>query len=142
MPFTVRQAVKFALLAGLAALLVDASLVHGLLWEHDPSWGSWTTAGWVIVAVFGLGTAWFGVGVAQGLGLSILLSALLCATGLWQAAPIAPSTASASWIFGIPVHGLALLGGYLLAEPPGKGQILLLDYPGKDVLRALHAFLR
>ena len=115
MPFTIRQAVKFSLLAGLMALLLDASLVHGLLWDHDPSWSAWAAAAWVIVAVFGLGTAWFGIGIRPGLGLSTVLALLLGATQLWQAESPEPSTANPSWLLGVPAHLLALFGGYLLA---------------------------
>ena len=64
---SVRDVAKFAILTGLAAIFVDAVIAHGLFWENDPYWTYWITKSFLIATVFMIGTALLGIGIAQGL---------------------------------------------------------------------------
>jgi hypothetical protein len=53
---------KFTGAVALLAILADAAVGHALAWENDPYWTYWITKTFLIATVFGLGTAWFGIG--------------------------------------------------------------------------------
>ena len=59
--------VKFGALVGLAGIFYDAALAHGLAWENDPYWTYWVSNTYLITTVFSLVTAFFGIGMAQGI---------------------------------------------------------------------------
>src|SRR5215204_5254660 len=57
---------KLTAAVALAAIFVDAAVGHGLTWENDPYWTYWVTKTFLIATIFGLGTAWFGMGPGRG----------------------------------------------------------------------------
>jgi hypothetical protein len=61
-----RELGKFTAAVALLAILADAAIGHGLLWENDPYWTYWITKTFLIATVFGLGTAWLGIGIGPG----------------------------------------------------------------------------
>jgi hypothetical protein len=108
----------FALLVGLGAIFVDAVIAHGLFWENDPYWTYWITKTFLIMTVFGLGTALVGAGLWQGLGLTAAHTLVLEVYYDWFAPvglPQEPEWLDFNhlWITGVPAHFLAILGGYL-----------------------------
>lgn len=78
---------KFTALVGLAAIFLDASLGHGLTWENDPYWTYWVTKTFLIATVFGLGTAWFGVGVGRGAVITVVHT-LVLTIYYWTLSPV------------------------------------------------------
>ena len=84
---SIRGTAKFGLLTALCAIFIDAVIAHGLFWENDPYWTYWITKTFLIATVFGLGTAWFGTGVARGAVIT-LVHLVLQSTGwsAWSAA--------------------------------------------------------
>jgi hypothetical protein len=48
-----RALARFTALVALLAILADAAVGHGLLWENDPYWTYWITKTFLIATVFG-----------------------------------------------------------------------------------------
>lgn len=118
---TPRDTAKFGLLVGLCAIFIDAVIAHGLFWENDPYWTYWITKSFLISTVFIIGTAFFGIGLVQGLVLTLVHTLVLeiyyqffAPVGL----PQEPEWLDFNhlWITGFPVHYLSILIGYLMAR--------------------------
>lgn len=115
-----RDTAKLTAGIALSAIFVDAVLGHGLLWENDPYWTYWVTKTFLISAVFGLGTMWFGAGVGRGAAIAAAHTAVLTVY-YWSFSPIGlPShpewlDLEHTWITGVPVHFGVIYLGYLLA---------------------------
>ena len=77
MRLNAREVVEFSVITGFAAILVDAVLAHGLFWENDPYWTYWITKTLLITTVFALGTAFFGIGIRQGLAITAVHTLIL-----------------------------------------------------------------
>ncbi|MER8439677.1 MFS transporter [Mesorhizobium sp. M1312] len=104
----------------LSAIFVDASIAHGLLWENDPYWTYWITKTFLITTVFLFGTAFLGIGIVPGLVLTAVHTLILEVYYQWLAPvglPQEPEWLDFNhlWITGVPVHFLAIFGGYLMA---------------------------
>src|SRR5687767_10542557 len=117
---SVRDTGKFGILVGLAAIFIDAVIAHGLFWENDPYWTYWVTKSFLIATVFFVGTAFLGVGLVQGLVITVVHTAILeiyyeflAPVGL----PQEPQWLDDNhlWVTGVPVHYLAIFIGYLMA---------------------------
>jgi hypothetical protein len=111
---------KFGLLVGIGAILTDAIVAHGLFWDNDPYWTYWVTKTLLITTVFTLGTSLFGIGIKQGLGITLAHTAILEVYYQWFAPvglPQEPEWLDINhvWITGTPAHYLAILTGYLTA---------------------------
>jgi hypothetical protein len=111
---------KFTTAVALAAIFIDASIGHGLTWENDPYWTYWITKTFLIATIFGLGTAWFGVGVGRGAVITAVHT-LVLTVYYWTFSPVGlPSTPTwldleHTWISGLPIHFGVIYTGYLLA---------------------------
>ncbi|WP_027997135.1 hypothetical protein [Sinorhizobium arboris] len=115
-----KDTIKFSILVGLAAIFVDASIAHGLLWENDPYWTYWVTKTFLITSVFLFGTPFIGIGIVPGLILTAVHTLILEIYYQWLAPvglPQEPEWLDFNhlWVTGLPVHFLAILGGYALA---------------------------
>ncbi|RWM76486.1 MAG: hypothetical protein EOR81_22805 [Mesorhizobium sp.] len=115
-----KDTIKFSILVGLSAIFVDASIAHGLLWENDPYWTYWITKTFLITTVFLFGTAFLGIGIVPGLILTAVHTLILEIYYQWLAPvglPQEPEWLDFNhlWVTGVPVHFLAILGGYLMA---------------------------
>lgn len=115
-----KDTIKFSILVGLSAIFVDASIAHGLLWENDPYWTYWITKTFLITTVFLFGTAFLGIGILPGLILTAVHTLILEIYYQWLAPvglPQEPEWLDFNhlWVTGVPVHFLAILGGYLMA---------------------------
>src|SRR5437763_366885 len=118
---TAGDALKFGLAVGFAGIFLDAAIAHGLFWENDPYWTYWVTKTFLITTVFTLGTALFGIGVVQGLVLTLVHTLILeiyyqffAPIGL----PQEPQWLSEQdlWLpWGFPSHYLVIGAGYFLA---------------------------
>jgi hypothetical protein len=112
--------VAFGGLTALFAILADASIGHGLLWENDPYWTYWITKTFLIGTIFTLGTAWFGVGVGVGAALTVVHTVVLTIY-YWTFSPIGlPSSPEwldfeHTWLTGVPIHFGVIYLGYLVA---------------------------
>lgn len=120
MSLSTRETAKFGLLVGLCAIFVDAVIAHGLFWDNDPYWTYWITKSFLITTVFIIGTAWFGVGWLQGIGLTLVHTLILEVYYQWLAPvglPQEPEWLDFNhlWVTGFPVHYLAIFIGYLMA---------------------------
>jgi hypothetical protein len=110
---------KFTAAVGLAAIFVDAAIGHGLTWENDPYWTYWVTKTFLIATIFGLGTAWFGIGPGRGAVITAVHT-LVLTVYYWTLSPVGlPSTPSwldleHTWITGLPIHFGVIYAGYLL----------------------------
>lgn len=110
----------FTVAVALAAIFVDAALGHGLTWENDPYWTYWITKALLIATVFGLGTAWLGVGPARGAVITVVHTAVLTVY-YWSLSPVGlPSNPTwldleHTWATGVPIHFGVIYLGYLLA---------------------------
>jgi hypothetical protein len=62
---TVSDLLKFTGMAALLAIFMDAAIAHAMLWGNDPYWTYWVTDTLLMATVFGLGTAWFGMGLIR-----------------------------------------------------------------------------
>ncbi|MDQ4023869.1 MAG: hypothetical protein M3217_00035, partial [Actinomycetota bacterium] len=117
---TLRDVAKFTGAVALLAIFADAAVGHGLLWENDPYWTYWITKTFLIATVFGLGTAWSGVGVARGAVITAVHTVVLTIY-YWSFSPIGlPSSPEwldleHTWVTGVPVHFGVIYLGYLLA---------------------------
>jgi hypothetical protein len=110
----------FTVAVALSAIFVDAAVGHGLTWENDPYWTYWVTKTFLIATIFGLGTAWFGVGIGRGAAITAVHT-LVLTIYYWTLSPIGlPSQPTwldleHTWITGIPIHFGVIYLGYLLA---------------------------
>ena len=111
---------KFTALASLFAIFADAAIAHAMLWANDPYWSYWITDTLLMATVFGLGTAWFGIGAGRGAVLTFFHIVVL--TGYyWSLSPIGlPSQPEwldleRTWLTGLPVHFGVYYLGYLVA---------------------------
>ncbi len=104
----------------LLAILSDAFFGHMLAWENDPYWTYWITKTFLIATVFGLGTAWLGVGVGRGAVITAVHTIVLTVY-YWSLSPIGlPShpdwlDLEHTWLTGLPIHFGVIYLGYLAA---------------------------
>ncbi len=139
-----RELARFTALAALLAILADAALGHGLLWENDPYWTYWITKTFLIATVFGLGTAWLGVGVGRGAVITAVHT-LVLTVYYWTLSPIGlPSHPSwldleHTWLTGVPVHFAVIYLGYLIALWLWRRRNVPSGAPGVDAMAALVA---
>ncbi|MFN2526982.1 MAG: hypothetical protein ABR505_12090 [Actinomycetota bacterium] len=114
-----RELAKFTAAVALIAIFADAAIGHGLLWENDPYWTYWITKTFLIATIFGLGTAWLGVGVGRG-AIITAVHTLVLTVYYWSLSPIGlPSSPEwldleHTWITGVPVHFGVIYLGYLV----------------------------
>lgn len=119
-PLTLPELVKFTALAALLAMFGDAAVAHAMLWGNDPYWTYWVTDALLMATVFGVGTAWIGVGLKRGAVLTFV-HILLLTTYYWTLAPIGlpgqPEWLDLehTWLTGLPVHFGIYYLGYVLA---------------------------
>jgi hypothetical protein len=117
---TAGQAARFTAVTALLAIFADAAVGHGLTWENDPYWTYWITKTFLIATVFGLGTAWFGIGVGRGAVITAVHTVVLTVY-YWTFSPIGlPSSPEwldleHTWLTGLPIHFAVIYLGYLLA---------------------------
>ena len=115
-----RDVAKFTGGVALLAIFWDAAVGHGLTWENDPYWSYWVTKTFLIATIFGLGTAWFGVGEGRGAVITAVHTIVLTVY-YWSLSPIGlPSSPNwldleHTWITGIPIHFGVIYLGYLSA---------------------------
>jgi hypothetical protein len=139
-----RELATFTALAALLAILSDAAVGHGLLWENDPYWTYWITKTFLIATVFGLGTAWLGTGVGRGAVITLVHTVVLTVY-YWTLSPIGlPSHPNwldleHTWLTGVPVHFAVIYLGYLTALWIWRRRPLEDDAPGAVALAALVA---
>jgi hypothetical protein len=114
------EVAKFTAMVALSAIFIDAAIGHGLTWENDPYWTYWVTKTFLIATVFGLGTAWFGIGAGRG-AVMTAVHTLVLTVYYWSLSPIGlPSTPTwldleHTWVSGVPIHFAVIYAGYLLA---------------------------
>jgi hypothetical protein len=119
-PLSLPELIKFTALAALLAMFADAAVAHAMLWGNDPYWTYWVTDTLLMATVFGVGTAWFGVGLKRGAVLTFVHVLLLTAY-YWTLSPIGlPAQPEwldleRTWITGLPVHFGVYYLGYVLA---------------------------
>jgi hypothetical protein len=117
---TLPELVKFTALAALLAMFADAAVAHAMLWGNDPYWTYWVTDALLMSTVFGVGTAWFGVGLKRGAALTFV-HILLLTTFYWTLSPIGLPAQPEwldlehTWITGLPIHFGVYYLGYLLS---------------------------
>ena len=103
----------------LLAIFFDASLGHSLTWENDPYWTYWITKTFLIATVFGLGTAWFGVGLGRGAVITAVHT-LVLTIYYWTFSPIGLPSAPEwldlehTWVSGLPIHFAVIYLGYVV----------------------------
>src|SRR5687768_835490 len=113
-----RDVAKFAAGVALLAIFWDAAVGHGLLWENDPYWTYWVTKTFLIFTIFGLGTAWLGIGVGRGAVITAVHT-LVLTVYYWTFSPIGlPSSPDwldleHTWLTGLPIHFGVIYLGYL-----------------------------
>jgi hypothetical protein len=113
-----RDVAKFTGLVALFAIFTDAAVGHALLWENDPYWTYWITKTFLIATVFGLGTAWLGMGVGRGAAITAVHTVVLTVY-YWSLSPIGlpchPEWLDLehTWVTGVPVHFGVIYLGYL-----------------------------
>jgi hypothetical protein len=114
------EVAKFTATVALAGISVDAAIGHGLTWENDPYWTYWVTKTFLIATIFGLGTAWFGIGPDRG-AVRTVVHTLVLTVYYWTFSPIGlPSVPTwldleHTWITtGLPIHFGVIYAGYLL----------------------------
>jgi hypothetical protein len=117
---SVSELFKFTALASLLAIFADAAIAHAMLWGNDPYWTYWVTDALLMATVFGLGTAWVGIGPGRGAIITAVHIAILTAY-YWSLSPIGlPShpewlDLERTWLTGLPVHFGVYYLGYLVA---------------------------
>lgn len=117
---TPAQVARFTAIVAILAIFADAAVGHGLTWENDPYWTYWITKTFLIAAIFGLGTAWFGMGVGRGAAITLVHTVVLTVY-YWSLSPVGlPSSPEwldleHTWITGAPIHFGVIYLGYLLA---------------------------
>jgi hypothetical protein len=117
---TGREVAKFGVMVGFFGIFYDAALAHGLFWENDPYWTYWITKTFLITTVFSLATAFFGIGLAQGVIGTAVHTLILEVYYQWLSPiglPREPQWLSFDhvWITGVPVHYAVIFAGYLTA---------------------------
>jgi hypothetical protein len=111
---------KFTALASLLAIFADAAIAHAMLWGNDPYWSYWVTDTLLMATVFGLGTAWVGMGPGRGAIITVVHIVILTAY-YWSLSPIGlPSQPEwldleRTWLTGLPVHFGVYYLGYMTA---------------------------
>ncbi len=139
-----RELAVFTAMVALLAILSDAAVGHGLLWENDPYWTYWITKTFLIATVFGLGTAWLGTGVGRGAVITAVHT-LVLTVYYWTLSPIGlPSHPSwldleHTWLTGVPVHFAVIYLGYLTALWIWRRRPVDEGAAGTDALTALVA---
>ena len=129
-----RDVAKFTAMVALLAIFADAALGHGLLWENDPYWTYWVTKTFLIATVFGLGTAWLGLGAGRGAAITAVHTVVLTVY-YWTFSPIGlPShpdwlDLEHTWITGVPVHFGVIYAGYLLSLWLWRRRAVVIDEP-------------
>ncbi len=119
-PRSLSELLKFTVLAALLAMFTDAAVAHAMLWGNDPYWTYWVTDGLLMATVFGVGTAWFGMGLGRGAVLTGIHVLVLTAY-YWTLSPIGlPAHAEwldleRTWVTGLPVHFGVYYFGYVVA---------------------------
>ena len=117
---TAAEVSRFTAVVAILAIFADAAVGHGLTWENDPYWTYWITKTFLIATVFGLGTAWFGIGVLRG-ALITAVHTVVLTVYYWTFSPIGlPSSPEwldleHTWVTGLPIHFGVIYLGYLLA---------------------------
>src|SRR5687768_6658495 len=110
----------FTALASMLAIFMDAAIAHAMLWGNDPYWTYWITDTLLMATVFGLGTAWFGMGLVGGAVITAVHMTLLTVY-YWSLSPIGlpghPEWLDLehTWLTGLPVHFAVYYLGYVLA---------------------------
>jgi hypothetical protein len=112
--------ILFSIMTGIFAIFFDASIAHGLFWENDPYWTYWVTKTFLIITVFTIGTAFFGLGIKQGAVITLVHSLILTIYYDWLAPiglPQEPEWLDFNhlWVTGFPAHYLVIYTGYLAA---------------------------
>lgn len=140
-----RDTAKFAAGVALLAIFWDAAVGHGLTWENDPYWTYWVTKTFLIFTVFGLGTAWLGIGVARGAVITAVHT-LVLTVYYWTFSPIGlPSSPDwldleHTWLTGLPIHFGVIYLGYLATLWLWRRRAVVVDRPaGREALVALIA---
>jgi hypothetical protein len=119
-PISISELFKFTALASLFAIFADAAIAHAMLWGNDPYWAYWVTDTLLMATVFGLGTAWLGIGPGRGAIITAVHITILTAY-YWSLSPIGlPSQPEwldleRTWTTGLPVHFGVYYLGYLAA---------------------------
>lgn len=119
-PASISELFKFTALASLFAIFADAAIAHAMLWGNDPYWTYWVTDTLLMATVFGLGTAWLGMGAGRGAIITAVHITVLTAY-YWSLSPIGlPSQPEwldleRTWLTGLPVHFGVYYLGYLVA---------------------------
>ena len=117
---SISELVKFTALASLLAIFADAAIAHSILWGNDPYWSYWITDTLLMATVYGLGTAWLGIGLRQGAIITAIHITILT-TYYWILSPIGlPSSPEwldfeRTWLTGLPVHFGVYFLGYCVA---------------------------
>ncbi len=117
---SLRDLAKFTAAVALLAILSDAAIGHALLWENDPYWTYWITKTFLIATVFGLGSAWLGLGAGRGAVITAVHT-LILTVYYWSLSPVGlPShpewlDLQHTWVTGVPVHFGVIYLGYLVA---------------------------
>ena len=117
---TVSDLLKFTGMAALLAIFMDAAIAHAMLWGNDPYWTYWVTDTLLMATVFGLGTAWFGMGLIRGAFITAVHVTLLTVY-YWSLSPIGlpghPEWLDLehTWLTGLHVHFAVYYLGYVLA---------------------------
>jgi hypothetical protein len=117
---TAGQVSRFTAMVAILAIFADAAVGHGLTWENDPYWTYWITKTFLIATIFGLGTAWFGIGAARGAVITAVHTVVLTLY-YWTFSPVGlPSSPEwldleHTWVTGLPIHFGVIYLGYLLA---------------------------
>jgi hypothetical protein len=117
---TARQTARFTAVVAVLAIFFDAAVGHGLMWENDPYWTYWITKTFLIATVFGLGTAWFGLGAGRG-AIITAVHTIILTVYYWTFSPVGlPSSPEwldleHTWITGLPIHFGVIYLGYLTA---------------------------
>lgn len=119
-PQSLSDLVKFTALASLLAIFMDAAIGHAIAWGNDPYWTYWITDTLLMATVFGLGTAWLGLGLGRG-ALITAVHVTLLTTYYWSLSPIGlpgqPEWLDLehTWFTGLPVHLGVYYLGYVTA---------------------------
>lgn len=113
-----RDVAKLTGMVALLAIFFDAAVGHGMTWENDPYWTYWITQTFLAATVFGLGTAWLGVGEGRGALMAAVHTAALTAAS-WSLLPVG-TPSQPVWldlehalVTGIPIHFAVTYLGYL-----------------------------
>jgi hypothetical protein len=139
-PLSLSEVAKFTAMAALLAIFVDAAIGHAMLWGNDPYWTYWITDTLLMATVFGLGTAWFGIGLIRGAVITAVHMALLTVY-YWSFSPIGlPSQPEwldleHTWITGLPVHFAVYYLGYVIAVWLWRRRLVTAPEPDRSTAR-------